>query len=86
MHPPGTHVTYSLSVLVVRVSGALPNRPMRMSFARSDADGRDDENACGLWDVREGRGNETLTYTRPNAYGNRRTREEHHFSGRGRRG
>ena len=41
----GTHVTYSLSVLVVRVSGALPIRPMRTSFARSDAEGRDDENA-----------------------------------------
>lgn len=41
----GAHVTYSLSVLVVRVSGALPIRPIRTSFARSDAEGRDDENA-----------------------------------------
>lgn len=39
------YVTYSLSVLVVRVSGTLPIRPMRTSFARSDAEGRDDENA-----------------------------------------
>jgi len=45
---PETHVTNSLSVLVVRVSGFLPRRPMRMSFARSDADGRDDEKACRL--------------------------------------
>ena len=55
IHLLGTHVTYSLSVLVVRVSGALPKRPMRTSFARSDAEGRDDENACGLCDIRQER-------------------------------
>ena len=48
-----TYVTNSLSVLVVRVSGVLPRRPMRMSFARSDADGRDDENACILRSIRQ---------------------------------
>ena len=42
---PKTHVTYSLSVLVVRVSGVLPMRPMRTSFAKSDAEGREDANA-----------------------------------------
>lgn len=47
-----TYVTYSLSFLVVRVSGVLPNRPMRTSFAMSDADGRDDENAYKFGNVR----------------------------------
>jgi len=50
---PQAHVTYSLSVLVVRVSGVLPKRPMRMSFARSDANGRDDENACKPRNIRQ---------------------------------
>lgn len=48
-----TYVTYSLSVLVVRVSGVLPKRPMRRSFARSDASGRDDENAWGSENIRQ---------------------------------
>jgi len=30
-----THETYSLSVLVVRTSGSLPSRPMRMSLDTS---------------------------------------------------
>jgi len=57
-HRSRTHVTNSLSVLVVRVSGALPKRPMRMSFARSDADGLDDENACKLENIRQHSGDE----------------------------
>ena len=29
---------------------------MRMSFAKSDANGRDDENACKIWNVRRRNG------------------------------
>ena len=61
------HVTYSLSVLVVRVSGVLPRRPMRRSFARSDANGRDDENACELDNIRQRDQYWKPTDTRPNA-------------------
>jgi len=39
-----THVTYSLSFFVVRTSGSPPKRPMRTSFARSEARGELVEN------------------------------------------
>lgn len=44
-----THETYSLSFLVVRTSGSLPNRPMSVSLATSCARREDVENACQKW-------------------------------------
>jgi hypothetical protein len=40
------YVTYSLSLFVIRTSGSLPMRPMRMSLDKSDERDGVVENAC----------------------------------------
>jgi len=43
----GAYETYSFSLFVIRTSGSLPRRPMRMSLAKSEEQRAVDEKPCG---------------------------------------